>query len=442
VVGKVVGRIFGGGTTLLTEFEIKNAKEGTHLDGNGLYLQVTKNGAKSWLYRYQLHGKRRWAGVGALADVPAKTARIKAAEMRISVANGIDPIDQKQANKKAAIANAAKEAAKSITFRSLAFDYIEQNKAGWKNSKHIKQWENTLDTYAYGVIGHLPPAEITTDHIFTILKDIWLTKTETATRLRGRLEVILSYAKIKGYRDGENPAAWKNHLSHILPQPGKVAPHKHHAALPYQRIAKFMAALDKLDTIASSCLLFTILAACRSQESMECQWNEFDLDEKVWVVPPKRMKMKKEHRVPLTDAMLRILKTRLATKINDYVFPGVKENKPLSNMAMTNTIRRMHESLCKAEIEAGKKPKGWADKEGRIITVHGFRSSFRDWAAELTHYPGEMAELQLAHAVANPVEAAYRRGDMFEKRRAMMTDWAQWCGQKATGNVIALGKVA
>lgn len=427
---------------MLTELEIKHAKPGMHPDGAGLYLQVIESGAKSWLYRFQLNGKRRWTGLGSLSNVTAKTARLKATEMRALVANGIDPIEQTKAIKKEAVEEAAKKAVQEIKFKQVALEYIEQNRAGWKNSKHVQQWENTLDTYAYEVIGHLPPAEITTDHIFTILKDIWLTKTETATRLRGRLEVILSYAKIKGYRDGENPAAWKNHLSHILPQPGKVAPHKHHAALPYQRIAKFMAALERVDTIASSCLLFTILAACRSQESMECQWNEFDLDEKVWVVPPKRMKMKKEHRVPLTDAMLRILKTRLATKINDYVFPGVKENKPLSNMAMTNTIRRMHESLCKAEVEAGKKPKGWTDKEGRVITAHGFRSSFRDWAAELTHYPGEMAELQLAHAVANPVEAAYRRGDMFEKRRAMMTDWAQWCGQKTTGNVIVLGKVA
>lgn len=427
---------------MLTEKEITHAKSGFHLDGNGLYLQVTKTGAKSWLFRYQLHGKRRWAGVGSLSDVPAKVARVKAAEMRISVANGIDPINQKQAERKEILANAAKEAAKSVTFKMLAIDYIEQNKAGWRNAKHIQQWENTLETYVYDVIGHLPPADVTTEHVLKILKDIWLTKTETATRIRGRLEVILSYAKIKGYRDGDNPAAWKNHLDHVLPQPSKVAPHKHHPALPFGRMAEFMAALNNMDTMASSCLSFTILTACRSQEAFESKWDEFDLDARLWVIPPERMKMTREHRVPLTDSVVNILKHRKATKVNDYVFPGAKENRPLSNMAMTNLIRRLHEGLCVAEKESGNKAKGWVDKDGRIVTAHGFRSSFRDWAAEVTHYPGEMAEIQLAHAVSNPVEAAYRRGDMFEKRRTMMADWAQWCGQQPTSNVVSMGKVA
>lgn len=427
---------------MLTELEIKHAEQGFHADGNGLYLQVTKTGAKSWLFRYQLHGKRRWSGVGSLTDVPAKVARIRAAEMRISVANGIDPIDQKQATRKAAIANAAKEAAKAITFRKLAEDYIEQNKAGWKNKKHVQQWENTLETYVYGVIGDMSPADVTTEHVLKILKDIWLTKTETATRIRGRLEVILSYAKIKGYRDGDNPAAWKKHLDHVLPQPSKVAPHKHHPALPFDRMAEFMAQLEKKDTIAASCLTFTILTACRSQEVFESRWDEFDLKAKLWVIPAGRMKMKREHRVPLTDSAVSLLKRREATKISAYVFPGTKENRPLSNMAMTNLIRRMHEDLCETERASGKEPKGWVDKDARIITAHGFRSSFRDWAAEVTHYPGEMAEIQLAHAVSNPVEAAYRRGDMFEKRRTMMEDWARWCGQKPTNKVVSMGKVA
>lgn len=427
---------------MLTELEIKHAGPGFHSDGNGLYLQVTNAGSKSWLYRYQLNGKRRWAGVGAVADVPAKIARIKAAEMRITVANGIDPIDQKQANKKIAIANAAKEAARSVTFRNLAEDYIEQNKAGWKNKKHVQQWENTLDTYVYDVIGHLAPADVTTEHVLKILKDIWLTKTETATRIRGRLEVILSYAKIKGYRSGDNPAAWKNHLDHVLPQPSKVAPHKHHPALPFSRIAEFMKALSATDSVAASCLQFTILTACRSIESLECRWGEIDLDNKIWIVPPERMKMKREHRVPLTDGLIRILAHRKQTKVNEYVFPGQKENRPLSNMAMTNIIRRMHDVLRKCEVDAGNPPKGWSDKDGSIITTHGFRSTFRDWAAEVTNYPGEMAEIQLAHAVSNPVEAAYRRGDMFDKRRSMLDDWGAWCEQGATCNVVALGKVA
>lgn len=429
-------------TVITTDLQVKNADVGLHAIGGGLYLQVTKTKSKSWLYRFQLNGKRRWAGLGSYPDTILKEARLKAAEMRITVANGIDPIDQRQAARKEIIANAAKEASRAMTFKRLAEDYIEQNKAGWKNKKHIQQWENTLETYVYGVIGQLSPADVTTEHVLKILKDIWLTKTETATRIRGRLEVILSYAKIKGYRDGDNPAAWKNHLDHVLPQPSKVAPHKHHPALPFVRMPEFMAELDKKDTMAASCLKFTILTACRSQEVFEAKWDEFDLDAKLWVIPAERMKMKREHRVPLTDTAVELLNLRQTTKVSAYVFPGIKENRPLSNMAMTNLIRRMHDDLCKAEKESGNQTKGWADKDGRIITAHGFRSSFRDWAAEVTHYPGEMAEIQLAHAVSNPVEAAYRRGDMFEKRRSLMADWAQWCGQKSAGKVVSFSKVA
>lgn len=429
-------------TGVTTDVQAKNAPVGFHASGNGLYLQVTKTGAKSWLYRYQMNGKRRWAGIGSYPVVGLKDARLKASEMRLMVANGIDPIESKKEAKREAVVTAAKNAAKAVTFKELALAYIEQNKAAWKNAKHIQQWENTLETYAYGVIGHLPPADITTEHILTILKDIWLTKTETATRLRGRLEVVLSYAKIKGYRTGDNPAAWKNHLDHVLPQPSKVAPHKHHPALPFSRAAEFMTALSATDTVAGSCLQFTILTACRSIESLECRWSEIDLEGRVWIVPPERMKMKREHRVPLTDELVRILERRKATRVSDYVFPGQKENRPLSNMAMTNIIRRMHDALSESETEAGKEAKGWTDKDGSIITTHGFRSTFRDWAAEVTNYPGEMAEIQLAHAVSNPVEAAYRRGDMFEKRRSMMADWGVWCGQGTTSNVIALGKVA
>lgn len=427
---------------ITTDIQVKNAPAGLHPCANGLYLQVSKTESKSWLYRFQLNGKRRWAGVGSYPEIGLKDARIRAAEMRMMVVNGIDPIEKKQEDKREAIAKAEQSAAKAKTFKELAQDYIELNRAGWKNKKHVQQWENTLDTYAYGVIGHLPPADITTEHILTILKDIWLTKTETATRLRGRLEVVLSYAKIKGYRTGDNPAAWKNHLDHVLPQPSKVAPHKHHPALPFSRAAEFMTALSATDTVAGSCLQFTILTACRSIESLECRWSEIDLEGKVWIVPPERMKMKREHRVPLTDELVRILDRRKATRINDYVFPGQKENRPLSNMAMTNIIRRMHDALSKSETEAGKEAKGWTDKDGSIITTHGFRSTFRDWAAEVTNYPGEMAEIQLAHAVANPVEAAYRRGDMFEKRRSLMDDWGSWCGQGTTSNVVPFGKVA
>lgn len=407
---------------MLTELKIKHAKPGYWLDSDGLYLQVGESGAKSWIYRFQLNGKRREMGLGSLSDVGAKDARRRAAEARARVHNKIDPLEHRRQQAVAAFELAARVAAGAVTFRTVSLEYIEANRAGWKNAKHASQWENTLTTYAYPVIGEKPVGEVDTALVLEVLNPIWLTKTETAKRLRGRIEQILSYARVKGYRQGENPAAWRGHLDNVLPQPGKIAPHKHHPALPYDQMGEFM--MGKLRThegVSVMCLEFVILTACRSGEALKAKWEEIDEEKGVWVIPADRMKARKEHRVPLSDAALAVLEDAKKLRQGEYVFPGVRSGKPMSDMSLTMLLRRIHPG----------------------ITVHGFRSAFRDWAAEITHYPGEMAEMALAHVVGNKVEAAYRRGDMFDKRRQMMADWAAWCEPKKTATVTPIkGKAA
>lgn len=401
---------------MLTELKIKHAQVGYWLDGDGLYLQVSKSGAKSWIYRYQLNGRRREMGLGSVSDVPAKDARRRVAEARALVLDKIDPVEQRRQQASTAFELAAKKAAGSFTFKRMALAYIEANRAGWKNAKHASQWANTLATYAYPVMGEKPVSEVDTALVLEILTPIWHGKTETAKRLRGRIEQVLAYAKVKGYRQGENPAAWRGHLDNVLPQPSKIAPRQHHPALPYDQMSEFLGKLREHEGISVLCLEFVILTASRSGEARKATWDEIDLERAVWVVPASRMKAHKEHRVPLSATALAVLEKAKALCQGDYVFPGVRSGKPMSDMSLTMLLRRMHPG----------------------ITVHGFRSSFRDWAAEVTHYPGEMAEMALAHAVGNKVEAAYRRGDMFEKRRQMMADWATWCEPKKTGKVLPI----
>jgi integrase len=400
---------------MLTELKIKNAKAGYYLDGDGLYLQVSKSGAKSWIYRYQLNGRRREMGLGSLADISAKDARRRAAEARALVVDKIDPVEHRKQQVMAAAAQAAEAQAGAVTFKKTAIEYIKANRAGWKNAKHASQWENTLAMYAYPVIGEKPVGEVDTALVLEVLTPIWHTKTETAKRLRGRIEQILSYAKVKKYRQGENPAAWRGHLDNVLPQPGKLAPVKHHSALPYDGMSEFMGKLRGREGVSVLCLEFVILTACRSGEALKATWDEIDMEKGVWTIPSSRMKAGKEHRVPLSDAALAVLDRAKKIRHSDYVFPGVRSGKPMSDMSLTMLVRRLHDG----------------------ITVHGFRSAFRDWAAEVTHYPHEAAEMALAHVVGNKVEAAYRRGDMFEKRRQMMADWAAWCGDEATDSRAA-----
>ena len=400
---------------MLTEFAIKHAKPGYWLDGDGLYLQVSKTGAKSWIYRFQLNGKRREMGLGSLAHVSARDARRHAAEARAMVHNKVDPLVHRKQQTLAAAERAAQVAAGAMTFKKVSLEYIEANRAGWKSAKHLGQWQSSLDTYAYPIIGETPVGEIDTAMVLEVVNPLWLTKTETAKRLRSRIELVLSYAKVKGYRQGENPAAWRGHLENVLPKPGKIAPHKHHPAQPYVQMKEFMSTLRQHEGVSVLCLEFVILTACRSGEALKAKWSEIDEEKGVWIIPGDRMKAGREHRVPLSDAALAVLEAAKKVRQGEYIFPGVRSGKPMSDMSLSMLLRR---------IQPG-------------ITVHGFRSSFRDWAAEATHYPGEMAEMALAHTVGNKVEAAYRRGDMFEKRRQMMTDWAAWCEPKP-GNVVPL----
>lgn len=379
-------------------------KAGMYGDGAGLWLRVSEGGAKAWIYRYMIDGRQRWAGLGPYPDISLADARDAAAAFRKKIRAGVDPLDEK--HEAAATARAAR--AKAVTFDYCAENFIDAHKAGWKNPKHVDQWRNTLATYASPVIGSLDVSKIETAHIMQVLERdaLWSTKAETANRLRGRIESVLDWAATRKYRSGENPARWKGHLDNLLPHRSKVQKVKHHAALPWREIAPFVDALRKQVGVAARALELAILTAARSGEVRLATWSEFDLDAGLWVVPADRMKAGKEHRVPLTSEALAVLEAMRETSTGELVFPGMRSGKPLSDMTLTAVLKRM---------------------ERADLTAHGFRSTFRDWAAEATEYPHEMAEMALAHTVGNKVEAAYRRGDMFEKRRRMMNDWAAHC---------------
>jgi integrase len=396
-MARVIGR--------LTALKVSRAtKSGMYADGGGLYLQVTGTGAKSWIYRYMLRGKEREMGLGSLSAVGLADARTKASECRSLRQAGVDPIDAR----KSARDQARLDAAKALTFKNAAVAYIDAHRAGWRNPKHIWQWGATLATYANPIIGDLSLQVIDTTLVLKVLEPIWPTKPETASRLRGRIEAVLDWATVRGYRKGENPARWRGHLSKLLPARSKVRKVKHLTALPYAELPSFVVALRAQGGIAARALEFTILTAARTSEAIGAKWNEISLTDKVWTVPAGRMKAGKEHRVPLSGPALLILENmkRKAGAADGLVFQGGKLGKPLSNMAMIAVLRRM----------------GRGDS-----TVHGFRSSFRDWAAERTNFPSEVAEMALAHAVGDKVEAAYRRGDLFDRRRRIMAEWAKFC---------------
>ena len=397
-MARVIGR--------LTALKVSSRaiKPGMYADGGGLYLQVTGTGAKSWIYRYMLRGKEREMGLGSLSAVGLADARTKATECRSLRQAGVDPIEAR----KSARDQARLDATKALTFKDAAVAYIGAHRAGWRNPKHIWQWGATLVTYANPVIGDLSLQAIDTTLILKVLEPIWPTKPETASRLRGRIEAVLDWATVRGYRKGENPARWRGHLSKLLPARSKVRKVKHLTALPYAELPGFMVALRAQGGIAARALEFTILTAARTGEAIGAKWNEISLTDKVWTVPAERMKAGKEHRVPLSGPALRILENMNpgGDAPDHFVFQGGKHGKALSNMAMIAVLRRM----------------GRGDS-----TVHGFRSSFRDWAAERTNFPSEVAEMALAHAVGDKVEAAYRRGDLFERRRRMMAAWATFC---------------
>lgn len=380
----------------------KATKPGYFGDGAGLWLQVSKSGSKSWIFRFTLAGKQREMGLGAVHTVTLPEARAKAKECRLLLLDGKDPLD----TRKATVLVQALERAKMMTFDQCATAYIAAHRGGWKNAKHVSQWENTLQTYASPIIGALPVAAVDTALVVKVLSPIWQGKTETATRLRGRIESILDWATVSKYRQGDNPARWRGHLENLLANPHKLAKVEHHPALPWQDMGAFMAALRKQEGIAAKAVEFAILTAGRSGEVRAASWAEIDFDASIWTVPAEHMKMNREHRVPLSTAAVALLKAM--PRMGELIFPGAKEGKPLSDMSLTSVLRRM---------------------ERRDITVHGFRSSFRDWCAEsvANAFPREVCEHALAHSLPDKVEAAYRRGDLIEKRVLLMQAWADYC---------------
>ncbi len=390
-------------------------RPGYYCDGGGLYVQVSPTLSKSWIFRFARNGKSREMGLGPERMVSLAEARAKASDARRQLVDDIDPIAKRDDRR-------AQERLKSAgitTFDECAKKYISAHKAGWRNSKHASQWHSTLSTYASTAIGKLAVQDVDTALVLRVLEPIWSAKPETASRLRGRIERILDYARVRGYRSGENPARWRGHLDKLLPSGLNRKNREHHPALPYGDVGDFIRSLRAQNGTAARALEFLILNASRTNEVIGARLAEFDLSKGLWTIPAARMKSGNEHRVPLSPRTVEIAKDQ---KDGTYLFPGMKGDEPLSNMAMLELLKRM----------------GRDD-----LTVHGFRSTFRDWAAECTTYPREVCEMALAHAIGDKVEAAYRRGDLFEKRRKLMQDWAKFCElPKISGKVMSIKRSA
>jgi integrase len=388
----------------LTSLEIANkTKPGLYGDGLGLWLQVSRVGkrtTKSWIYRFMLDGRARYMGLGPTHTITLKDARERAQAARRQVLDGVDPIEARRRER----LKRRLEAARSVTFQAACERYVAAHEAEWRNEKHRAQWAATLAS-TYPIIGSLSVADIDTGLVLKVLEPIWQVKPETASRLRGRIERVLNWATTSGYRSGDNPARWRGHLDHLLAKKGKTRKVRHHPALPFEQLPAFMAELRDRDFVSARALEFTILTAARTNETIGATWPEIDLPKKAWTVPADRMKAGKEHRIPLSDRAVAILNALPREEGNEFIFIGGRVGKPLSNMAML-------------ELMKGMRP-GYVP--------HGFRSTFRDWAAERTNYPNHVVEKALAHIVADKVEAAYRRGDLFEKRRKLMADWARFC---------------
>jgi integrase len=412
----------------LTAKQIENlTAPGTHEDGDGLRLFIKPNGKKYWVLRFQLAGKRREMGLGTYPAIGLKEARQKSSDQRRLLRDGIDPLQARDDERTAQQAAEHQRIRKSVTFQDVSNDYIEAHRAGWKNVKHAQQWTNTLATYAAPVIGDLATSQITTEHLLEILKPIWASKAETASRVRNRIELVLDAAKARGLRDGENPARWRGHLDKLLPPSSKTKRTQNHPALPYSELSRFMQALNSVEGLSACALKMTILTACRTSEVLGADWSEVDLKSKLWTIPAARMKAGKVHTVPLSDALIALLDGIPRIKGSSMLFPGARKGRPISNMAMLMTLRRMDQK------DLDDQGKGWRDSNDKVITAHGFRSTFRDWAAECTHYAREVCEMSLAHVVANGAEAAYWRSDLLEKRRTLMADWADFVTIKVNG---------
>jgi integrase len=390
----------------------KNLKPGFYHDGLGLYLQV-KNGGRSWVLRYMIDGKPRYMGLGSQAKIPLARARTAAKESHALIADGIDPIEQRRKRKE----SVRVEAAKSVTFEAAAKRYLKSKTAEWRNAKHAAQWEATLQTYAYPVVGTLPIQAIDTGLVMKVLEPIWNTKTETATRLRQRIESVLNWAGAHGYRTDANPARWRGHLDKLLSRPSRIRKVKHFEAMGYGELPGFFRALSKRDTASARALVFTILCAARSGETRLATFEEIDFANAVWTVPGERMKSGREHRVPLTREVIAMLKS--AKNKRGLIFPNA-DGEPLSDAAMRKYLQE--------------------DMARSRLTVHGFRSTFRDWVSERTNVAGEVAEAALGHVIGDKTEAAYRRGDLVDRRRRLMEMWSKYCfsGNAGTGKVLKL----
>jgi integrase len=376
------------------------AEPGRHSDGSGLYLNVTGSGAKSWLFMYKIAGRRREMGLGSARDVPLGRARELSSDARQHLVVGRDPL-------------AMRTKPKTMTFGEAAVALVESMSPSWRNAKHRAQWTMTLTVYCAPIAGS-QVADIATDDVLRVLKPLWLAKAETGSRVRGRIERVLDFAKARGMRSGENPARWRGHLEALLPKRQKLT-RGHHKAMPFEEVPAFVARLRQMDGIAPTALEFTILTAARSGEVLGARWEEINLDANVWTVPANRMKGAREHRVPLSDRAVEIVRAMVEIRTSEFVFPGVKPDMPLSSMALEMVLRR-------AAVDA---------------TVHGFRSAFRDWAGERTAFAREIAEAALAHLVGDQVERAYRRGDALDKRRALMGSWETFCNGYAEATVVS-----
>ena len=400
----------------LSAVKVTNLKlPGYYADGGNLYLRVAPGGTKGWIFRFAMAGKTRDAGLGSYPTVSLIRAREAARRYRELVAAGVDPIETRRRDREAARVVSVK----AMTFEQCARAFIASHASAWRSARQPRLWSATLADYVYPVMGRLPVGAIDTALVLKVLEPIWSEKPETASRVRARIERVLDWAKVRGYREGENPARWRGHLDHLLPNWRKVRAVTHHAAMPYRDIATLMEKLRADPTAGAHALEFLILNATRTSEALGARWDEFDLEQKMWTIPAARMKTGREHRVPLSARAIAILKEMAKIRHNEFVFPGNKEGRSIARMVLLNLVNRLAPD----------------------VTVHGFRSTFRDWSAEATNFPREAAELGLAHAVGDAVERAYARGDLLEKRRKLMEAWATYCGRVSSpANLVMLGR--
>ena len=384
----------------LSARKVETAQPGKYEDGGGLRLVVSANGNKRWVFRFTIEGKRREMGLGPYPVITLEAAREHALECRRQVYAKQDPIEHR-----------SQQDERVPTFKECAMAYIEANKHAWTNKKHADQWTNSLTTYAFPTIGNKSVANINVDHILKVLEPIWYEKNETAKRVQTRIAKILDYALARKYRTSSNPAKWQGHLDTILPKPTSIQKRKHHPAMPLVEVGNFWRIISTKQTSSANALRFLILSATRTSEVLKATWDEIDMEQKIWVIPKERMKTNKEHRVPLSKQAIQLLEDLPRVSDSSYLFPGSRRGSSLSNMAMLTLMRKMGYEK---------------DSDKGDYVPHGFRSTFRDWAGEVSHYPRDVAEMALAHTIDNKVEAAYRRGDMFKKRSEMMQDWADY----------------